>query len=374
MSRPFAFAFALALATQWSAHLAAAKDAAPLGPPAATLHQVQESPADADVLNKYLGGQFRAVNHLSEEDPAAAEKKLDELAAAIDKLESTGKAEAIREQAKLSIKLYRDRLELEKVSLAELEKALVENPNDADAFRRWSSKATGELAGLAYSRPEEAETSLAATKAFVAKVSEAASKESAKKKLAALSADRGTFAQLESTIGDTRELMSLVGKDAAPLVAKTWINGTPLTDADLKGKVVLLDFWAIWCGPCINTFPHLREWNEKYADKGLVMIGVTSYYDYKWDDAAGYCARAGKDEASPEEELAMLEKFANYYQLNHRFAVNERDNRELAEYYKVAGIPHVVVIDQQGKVRLIRVGSGKQNADDIGKLLAELLK
>jgi thiol-disulfide isomerase/thioredoxin len=374
MSRPFTFALALALATLGSANLAAAKDAPPLGPPAATLEEVQQNLADADIFNKYLNGRLRAVNHLSEENPSAAEKSLDELATAIDKLELTGKAEAAREQAKLSIKLFRDRLETEKVTLAEVEKALLENPDDAEAYRRWSSKATSELAELAYSRPDEAEAALAATKAFVAKVSQAASQESTKKKLAALSADRGTFVRLESTIGKTRELMSLVGKDAAPLVAKTWVNGTPLTDSDLKGKVVLLDFWAIWCGPCINTFPHLREWNEKYADKGLVMIGVTSYYDYKWDDAAGYCARAGKDEVSPDEELAMLEKFANYYQLKHRFAVNERDNRELAEYYKVSGIPHVVVIDQQGKVRLIRVGSGKQNADDIGKLLAELLK
>jgi thiol-disulfide isomerase/thioredoxin len=172
---------------------------------------------------------------------------------------------------------------------------------------------------------------------------------------------------------------SFAGSQAAPEFATglDWINtgGKPLTLASLKGKVVLLDFWAIWCGPCIATFPHLREWNEKYGDKGLVMVGVTSYYDYKWDDAAGYCARAGTGEdVTPEQELAMLEKFASYYHLKHRFAVNERDNRELSEYYGVSGIPHVVVIDQQGKVRMIRVGSGKQNADDISKLLAELLK
>jgi thiol-disulfide isomerase/thioredoxin len=365
----------MAVAALVAINSAGAKDAAPLGPPAATLEQVQQNPADAKIFNKYMGGQFREINYLAEENPDAASKKLDEFAATLGKLELTDEAKQAQERARLSIKVYRDRIELDKVTLAEVEKALLENPDDAEALRRWQSKGINELAGLAYSRPDEAEARLAATKEFVAKVSAAAKDEATKRKLDALVGDRGTLSRMESTIARTRDLMSLVGKDAAPLVAKTWVNGAPVSDADLKGKVVLLDFWAIWCGPCINTFPHLREWNEKYADKGLVMIGVTTFYDYKWDDAEGYCARAAKDEkVTPEQELSMLEKFADYYQLEHRFAVTDRENRELSQYYQVSGIPHVVVIDQQGKIRMIRVGSGKQNADDIGGLLAELLK
>jgi len=375
MSRLFALAIALTFALFSSLALAAEKDDAPLGPPVATLDQVQASPGDDALFTKFMSGQLRAVNHLSDVDPAAAEKKLDEFAATIGKLELTGRAKTAQERAKLSIKLYRDNLALDKLTLAEVEKAVLENPDDAEAYRRWSNKALNELGSMAYSRPDEAETKLAALKAFAAKIGQAAKEEATKKKIEALSAARGTFERMESAIAKGREYAAFVGKDAAPLVAKTWVNGTPVSDADLKGKVVLLDFWAIWCGPCIATFPHLREWNEKYGDKGLVMVGVTSYYDYKWDDAAGYCARAGTGEdVTPEQELAMLEKFASYYHLKHRFAVNERDNRELSEYYGVSGIPHVVVIDQQGKVRMIRVGSGKQNADDISRLLAELLK
>jgi thiol-disulfide isomerase/thioredoxin len=225
---------------------------------------------------------------------------------------------------------------------------------------------------MAYSRPDEAEARLTALKAFAAKVAEAATSDATKTRIAGLSGARGTFTSLEKAIEKGRDYAALVGKDAAPLTVKTWVNGTPLTAGDLQGKVVLLDFWAVWCGPCIVTFPHLREWQEKYGDKGLVIIGLTRYYDWNWDDDEGYAAKS-EDEVSDDQEQEMLKKFAAYYHLKHRFAIQEEGD-SLDEYYGVNGIPHVVVLDKAGKVRMIRVGSGKQNAADIDKLLAELLK
>ena len=53
-----------------------------------------------------------------------------------------------------------------------------------------------------------------------------------------------------------------------------WINSEPLTMEQLRGKVVLIDFWTYTCVNCIRTFPHLKEWYAKYADKGLVIVGV----------------------------------------------------------------------------------------------------
>jgi len=57
--------------------------------------------------------------------------------------------------------------------------------------------------------------------------------------------------------------------------------------------------------------------------------------------------------------------------LHHRFAIQK--DKALAEYYAVSGIPHVVLIDREGKIRLIRVGSGDKNAKDIGEMLEKLV-
>ena len=54
----------------------------------------------------------------------------------------------------------------------------------------------------------------------------------------------------------------------------SWINSEPLALSELRGKVVLIDFWTYTCVNCIRTFPYLAEWHSKYADKGLVIIGI----------------------------------------------------------------------------------------------------
>jgi thiol-disulfide isomerase/thioredoxin len=162
----------------------------------------------------------------------------------------------------------------------------------------------------------------------------------------------------------------LIGKKAAPLDVEAWVNGSPLTDEELKGKVVLLDFWAIWCGPCIATFPHLREWNDKYADKGLVMIGLTGYYNYDWDEKADKAVHS-QEKVAPDKEQAMLVKFAAQHKLTHRFAIQRGGS--FSKDYGVTGIPQVVVIDRDGVIRLIKVGSGEANAKAISELLEQLL-
>ncbi|HEY3526098.1 MAG TPA: redoxin domain-containing protein [Nitrososphaeraceae archaeon] len=53
-----------------------------------------------------------------------------------------------------------------------------------------------------------------------------------------------------------------------------YINTEPINLSDLKGKVVLVDFWTYSCINCIRTIPYLVDWNEKYADKGLVIVGI----------------------------------------------------------------------------------------------------
>ena len=61
-----------------------------------------------------------------------------------------------------------------------------------------------------------------------------------------------------------------------------WINGKPLTMEELRGRVVLIDFWTYTCINCIRTYPYLKQWHARYADDGLVIIGVhTPEFDFE---------------------------------------------------------------------------------------------
>ena len=185
----------------------------------------------------------------------------------------------------------------------------------------------------------------------------------------AYEAQAGMLARCEQDIERGQGLAELIGTDSIPLEADQWLNGTPLKPEDLRGKVLLLDFWAVWCGPCVATFPHLRDWQAKYGPQGLVIVGLTNYYGYRWD--ADKAQAVTGEEVKAEEEHAMLTAFASHHQLSHRLAVVKEP--VVAKHYRVRGSPQVVLLDQQGKVRLIRVGAGAENAKQIEQVLAELL-
>jgi len=101
-----------------------------------------------------------------------------------------------------------------------------------------------------------------------------------------------------------------------------------------------------------------------------VIIGLTGYYEYDWNEADKRASKVAG--TSHEVEQAMLVKFAEHHGLKHRFGIQA--GNDVSEFYGVTGIPHVVVIDQQGTIRMMRVGSGEKNAKDIGDLLAALLE
>ncbi len=63
----------------------------------------------------------------------------------------------------------------------------------------------------------------------------------------------------------------------APTIAnETWLNSAPLHESDLKGKVVLVEFWTFGCYNCRNVDPYVKQWYRHYADQGFVVIGVES--------------------------------------------------------------------------------------------------
>lgn len=69
------------------------------------------------------------------------------------------------------------------------------------------------------------------------------------------------------TVGDQGQAPEFAGIDQ-------WLNSPPLKMEELRGKVVLVDFWTYSCINCVNTLPYVKQWHEKYKDQGLVVVGV----------------------------------------------------------------------------------------------------
>lgn len=132
-----------------------------------------------------------------------------------------------------------------------------------------------------------------------------------------------------------------------------WFNSKPLTMAGLRGRVVLIDFWEYTCVNCIRTMPYLREWHEKYADKGLVIIGVhTPEFDF---------ARAAENITRAAKEFKLT------YPL-----INDRDHA-VWNTYGNRFWPAKYLIDKDGMVRYYHFGEGAygQTEAAIQKLLKE---
>lgn len=151
-------------------------------------------------------------------------------------------------------------------------------------------------------------------------------------------------------------------KPAAAWADHEWIGSKPLSVEGLKGKVVLIDFFATWCKPCIMAFEHIRDWHDKYADDGLVIVGLTTYQG-RYDGSV----------VKPAEEMVKLkDDFIPKHKLTWPVGV-EKSGRQTMLDYNVQGIPHVVLLDRKGKVQYVKVGATDYDKTErkIQQLLAE---
>ncbi len=142
----------------------------------------------------------------------------------------------------------------------------------------------------------------------------------------------------------------------APDFTATDINGKKFTFSKLKGKYVVLDFWASWCGPCRASNPHMKELYEKYGKKGLEFVYVSDddSNPQKWRDAVK------KDGLEPFHHVLRGMKVvdAKTYKLDH--------TNDISDKYAVHYLPTKYLIDKEGNM------VGKFDTDELTAKLKEI--
>jgi thiol-disulfide isomerase/thioredoxin len=144
-----------------------------------------------------------------------------------------------------------------------------------------------------------------------------------------------------------KKLAALAGKPMT--VAGPMVDGKPFTSADYKGKVVLVDFWATWCGPCRAELPRVKQMYDTYHAKGLEIIGVSNDFDAA--ALADYTAKNGMPWTELFDATAAASNTWN----------------PLTQGYGINGIPTMFLIDKAGVCRSVTA------REDMEKLIPTLL-
>ncbi|HSP61917.1 MAG TPA: redoxin domain-containing protein [Pyrinomonadaceae bacterium] len=150
------------------------------------------------------------------------------------------------------------------------------------------------------------------------------------------------------------ELIAAANAPAAPEFAKgTWINSEPLTVERLRGHVVLVEFWTFGCYNCRNTLPSVRDWDARYRERGLTIVGVHT------------------PETTSEYSIDNVRR--EVPDLGIKYPVVTDNDYITWKAYAVEAWPTILVVDKQGRIRWLHVGEGKYTETEsvIKTLLAE---
>jgi peroxiredoxin len=163
----------------------------------------------------------------------------------------------------------------------------------------------------------------------------------------------GVDKQLVATLAPFPGADQVLRLDKLGTFAPAWkplaaVSGTmPAGMTQLRGKVVLLDFWATWCGPCRVMSPQLSKWQTAYGAQGLSILGLTS-------DPVPTAARTAQA-------------------LDMRYAVASDTNDETAGAYGVKALPTMFLIDKKGVIREVYIGYDPSRHKEVEKLVETLL-
>lgn len=157
------------------------------------------------------------------------------------------------------------------------------------------------------------------------------------------------FALLLSLAAATSSQAALTPSAAAPDFTLHSMAGSNLRLQEQRGRVVLVNFWATWCGPCREEMPKLNQLYEKYRGAGFVLLGVNV------DD-------------DPRNATAVAQK------LGVKFPVLLDTDKQVSKLYDLKTMPSTVLIDRDGRVRYLHRGYLSGYEDNYEKQIRELLK